>query len=311
MPKKTKKDPTGQAVNRRKAKRRLFTRIDQIAREVKALFKGVPRTVRRETVITNATLPVYDYQITPAELEELLISVRQLVNSGLVETEFNRMPPNWWWQNAVEVPYRQGTIEGTVEFNQLITAEVVRIRAEQGLVTQRPEVGQVLQSTQYRNALNQVYARNFNEIKTLSNRTADQVIGEINRGIAAKVSPTEISANISERFDVAKSNAERLVDTEINQAYNDARLAATDIAAEQTGLRAAVLHLSALLPTTRDGHAARHGNAYTTDQQRQWWDSGANRIRCHCSTRSVLIDRQGRVIDVELQEEIQAERGFF
>ena len=133
----------------------------------------------------------------------------------------------------------------------------------------------------------------------------------MNRGISRHATSTQISKEIQERLDGSRSSAERTANTEVNKAYNDARLNATEVAARQTGLRAGVLHLSALIPTTREGHAARHGNAYTVAQQRQWWDSGSNRIRCHCSTRSVLIDSAGNVIDVELQEEIQAEREFF
>jgi hypothetical protein len=312
MGKKTKQDPTGQAVNRRKATRRLQNRLTLAERRVKRLFRAVPRTRRQETVLPNAkVVPVYDYQITAAELEELERRIRAILSDELLETQFNRMPPNWWWQSVIEVPYRQGTAEEIVEFNRLVTAELVRVRATRGLVTQRLEIGQVLQSSEYLEALDTVYVQDFSTIRTLNDRTSDQVIGEINRGIAAKDTPTTIAKNITERFDVSRTSAERTTNTEVNWAYNDARMDATDIAAKQTGLRAASLHLSALIPTTRSEHAARHGNAYTTAQQRQWWNSGSNRIRCHCSTRSVLIDRAGNVIDVELQEEIQAEQEFF
>lgn len=310
--KKTKQDPTGQAVNRRKATRRLQNRLTLAQRKVKQLFRAVPRKRRQEVVLPNAkTIPVYDYQITAAELEELERRIRAIVSDELLETQFNRMPPNWWWQGVIEPPYRQGTAEEIVEFNRLVTTELVRVRAARGLTTQRLEIGQVLQSSEYLQALDTVYVRNFGDIRTLSDTTSDQVVGVINRGISAGNTPTQISEAITERFDVSRSSAERTAQTEVNQAYNNARLDATEIAARQTNLRAGVLHLSALIPTTRDGHAARHGNAYTVAQQRQWWDSGTNRIRCHCSTRSVLIDRSGSVIDVEFQEEIQVEREFF
>ena len=81
--------------------------------------------------------------------------------------------------------------------------------------------------------------------------------------------------------------------------------------AERTGLRAGVIHISALATTTRPSHAARHGNAYTTADQNQWWDTGANRINCKCTTISILIDRNGKVIQAETQQEIKAEKTFF
>ena len=342
MGKKTKQDPTGQATNRRRARVRLRNRLTRAQKKTRALFRAVPRTRKQKTTLTNsirgfitrealfdaigvmldkgqdiqplltsAVIPVYDYQITPEELEMLNISLRRVVNDELLETQFDRMPPNWWWQKDVELPYRQGTGEEIVQFNQLVTKELVRVRTERGLRTQRLEIGEVLLSSEYQQALNTVYVKNFSTIKTLSDRTADQVIQVINSGMSAGMTPTEIGGLINERFDVSKSSATRTANTEINRAYNDARMDANDIAADVTGLRAGVLHLSALLPTTRAEHGERHGNAYTTAQQRIWWDTGANRINCHCSTRSVLIDRNGKVIDTELQEEIQVEREFF
>ena len=311
MGKKTKQDPTGQATNRRKATRRLQNRLTLAEREVKRLFRAIPRKRRTETPLVNAVVPVYDYQITAAELEELERRIREILNRTVLETQFNRMPPNWWWQDVIEPSYRQGTAEEVVEFNRLLTAELVRTRTARGLTTQRLEIGFVLTSPEYLARLDKVYVRNFNSLKGLSDRTAAQVVQQINAGIEAKNTPTQIAEAITERFDVSRSSAQRTAETEVNQAYNDARLDATDTASDLTGLRAGVLHLSALLPTTRKDHAARHGNVYTTAQQRKWWNTTPNRIRCHCSTRSVLIDRDGTVFDVELQEELKAEREFF
>lgn len=312
MGRKTKTDPTGQAPTRRRGQRGMLRRIGQAERAVKRLFRAIPRKRRAVTPLSNAkTIPVYDYQITAGELEQLERQIRDAVADEIVETRFDRMPPNWWWQEPIEQAYRSGTAEEVVEFNQLVTAELVRTRTMRGLQTQRLEVGAVLRSPEYVQALDRIYVRNFGDVKTLSDKAAAEAVGVINRGIAAKQPPSKITEDIAGRFDVTRSAAKRLVDTNVNQAYNDARLDASDIAAEQTGMRAGVLHLSALIPTTRGGHAARHGNAYTTAQQRQWWDEGANRINCKCSTRTVLIDRAGKPIDLELQEEIRAERELF
>lgn len=309
---KTLHDPTGQARNRFKATRLLQNRLTLAERKVKALFRTVPRTRRREAVIRNVEqVTVYDYQITATELEQLDQQIRALVREELLETQMERMPPGWWWQDVIELPYRQGTAEEVVDFNSLITAAIIALGLKRGLQVRKLDVGQVLQSLEYQTALNNVYVRNFSNIKTLTDRTADQVVGVINRGMEAGLTPTEIGQQISDRFDVSRSSAQRTAVTEVNKAYTDARMDAGDVAAAQTGLRAAVLHISALLPTTRKHHADRHGNSYTTAQQRKWWSEGVNRINCHCSVRSVLVDARGRVIDIELQEEIKAERSYF
>lgn len=313
MRKQRQQDPTGQKGNRLKGRRGLRRRLKKAEREVKTLFKTIPRTRRQITKLQNrsAVIPVYDYQITPEELEILNRRVAGVLDAELLQTSTDRLPPNWWWASVVELPYRQGTAEEIVNFNQLLTAEIIEIRRQRGIPTQRLEIGSVLLSAEYQTAARTVYAANFEVIKTLSDRTADQVNQMINLGIQAGNTPTKIAEMISERFGVARSSADRIANTEVNKAYNDARLNAVDVAAKQTGLRAGVIHLSALMPTTRETHGDRHGNAYTTAQQRQWWNSNANRINCHCSTTTVLIDNRGRVIDTELQQEIKAERSFF
>ena len=211
----------------------------------------------------------------------------------------------------VELPYRQGTLEEVRDFNQLVAqATAAGVTAAGGLPLLITDPADVLLSADYLKGLRSAVVRNYGLIKTLSERTADQVIQQINLGIDAGDTPSEIRKAITKRFDVSKSNAKRIADTEINRAYNDARLEAAKTAAERSGLRAGVLHISALIPTTRANHAARHGKTYTPDQQLKWWNTGGNgtnRINCLCTTRSVLIDRSGKVIDSALQKEIKNE----
>ena len=310
-PTKAKQDPTRQAGNRDRAAAALRRRIRVARREALALFEEVPYAIKREGVVVNATVPVYDYQITAEELAVLIAAVQAAIGDQLLETSLNRMPPQWWWKTHIELPYRQGAAREVVEFNRLVTQHLVETRTQLGSTVQRLDVGQALHSPQYQQALDKVYVRNFQGMKGLSDTTAKQVAQVIDAGIAAGKPASEIAADINKRFGVALSSAERTATTEVNWAYNDGRLDATDIAGEATGLRAGVLHLSALTPGTRETHGERHGNGYTTAAQRQWWNTGANRIRCQCSTRTVLIDEEGKVIDAELQEEVQLERQFF
>jgi len=311
MAKKTKQDPTGQARNRKKGEITLDRRLTRAEREVKALFRSIPRTRRRQTSIVNQPIAVvYDYPLSGAELTDIQNSIRFILNRELLESQ-DLMPFNWYWKENVELPYRQGTGEEVVRFNQLVTqARVAGVRVR-GLPPEAVSLESILLSEPYRAALDNVFVSNFASIKNLSNTTASQVIQQINLGIQAGDTPTNIAKNITERFDVAKSSAERIARTEVNKAYNDAKINAVDLVAKQTGLRAGLIHISALIPTTRQTHAARHGNAFTTADQLQWWNSGANRINCLCTTQSVLIDRAGKVVQREFQEEIRGERAFF
>jgi len=335
MAKKTKQDPTGQARNRKKGELTLDRRLVRAEREVKALFRAIPRERRRQTSIVNqpTTTTIYDYQISDQELASLAASVAFILNQELLETQTGTMPANWYWQDNVELPYRQGTAEEVNRFNQIVAATIVAgllvdVPAPTGptlpgippaptvppalrLPPSAVAIESVLFSEPYRQALNNVFVSNFSVIKNLSERTSAQVIQQLNLGIQAGNTPTDIAKTITERFDVSRSSAERIARTEVNKAYNDAKINAVDIVAQQTGLRAGVIHTSALIATTRAEHAARHGNAYTTADQLQWWNSGSNRINCLCTTQSVLIDKAGKVVQSEFQDEIKAERAFF
>lgn len=309
MAKKTKADPTGQARNRNKGTRRLSTRLTRAEREVKALFRAIPRSSRRQTKIVNAEqTTVYDYEFDQEAFER---AIEFILNEELLETQTGVMPFDWYWKEDIELPYRQGTAEEVRDFNQLIAAAVAAGVLINGLPPQQVSIEQVLLSETYRTAVNSAQVSNFTTIKGLSEKTSTQVLQQVNAGIQAGDTPTAIAANISKRFDVSRSDAKRISETEVNKAYNDAKLDATRILGEQTGLRAAVVHISALSTTTRQTHADRHGNAYTVSDQLQWWNTGANRINCKCTTRSVLIDRNGKVVQAELQEELKAERSFF
>lgn len=309
MSKKTKADPTGQAGNRNKGTRVLTNRLTMAERSVKALFRAIPRTRRRQAVIQNAEQSTfYDYEFSAQDQEQLDRSIRFILDGQLLETQTDVMPFDWYWKSNVELPYRQGTTEEVRDFNQLIAGAIVAGVLVKGFPPQQIPIERVLFSESYRAALNNVFVSNFSSIKTLSNTTASQVIQRINAGIEAGRTPTVIAADITDRFDVSKVNAKRIAETKVNEAYNNAKLAATNIAGEETGLRSGVIHISALTPTTRAHHAARHGNAYTVEDQTSWWNEGANRINCKCSVRSILIDKRGNVVQSDIQAEIKEER---
>jgi len=309
MPRKTKADPTGQAGNRNKGTRRLTARLTRAESRVKELVRAIPRVRRRIVKIQNAEQTVfYDYELSAQDQEQLDRSIRFILNEELLETQTDIKPFRWYWQDNIEPPYRQGTLEEVRDFNQLVAGAVIAGAVVRGLPPQTVPFERIVFSEFYRTELNKAYVSNFTSIKTLSNNTASQVIQRINAGISSGLTPTAIGNDIAERFDVSKASAKRIAETEVNKAYNDAKLNATGIMAEETGLRAAVIHISALTPTTRRHHAARHGNAYTVVDQTQWWDSGANRINCKCTTRSILLDRRGNVVQSELQDEIKEER---
>lgn len=299
MASKTKADPTGQRVNRNRTTKRLSARIEKARREVMALFRKIPKSRRQVTKIINRDVQVvYDYDITPEQVEIFNAEIRRIIDMLLLETQADIMPINWWYKPEIELPVRQGTLEEVSTFNRLIAIAIsLGLTGRGGMVPQKISPEAVLSSPQYLTELRNVYVENFQVIKNLSSRTSGQVIQTVNSGMQAGFTPSKIAKDINERFNVSKSSAKRIAETEVNKAYTDAKLRATDVAGEMTGLRTAVRHISALLPgRTRASHAARHFLVYTTDQQKSWWNTGTNRINCKCTVRTVLVDKTGDVI---------------
>lgn len=297
MPAKTAQDPTGQRVNRARTTRRLSAKLEIARREIMALFRRVPRSRHQVKKIVNESQVVYDYDLTPEQSEALQADIRRIIDEQLLETRGDTMPPSWWYQPEVELPTRQGTLEELIQFNQLIALAItLGMTGVGGIPPQRITPEMVLSSRQYLSALRNVYMENFQVIKTLSDQTASQTIRVINTGIRVGSTPTDIAKDITKRFGVAKSNAKRISETEVNRAYNDAKMRATKTAGDISGLRSAVRHISALTATTRKTHADRHGKIYTVEQQTAWWDSDANRIYCKCDVQSVILDSHGNVV---------------
>lgn len=293
MAKKTSSDPTGQRVNRARASRALKTKLNASQREVIALFRAVPKSRR----VVNAV--VWGYDLNPQQAEILNNQIRSVLKNNLLQTQGETMPINWWFQKHVEIPYRQGTIESLNEINRLISiAESQGMVGAGGVAAQRiaPEI--VLSSQPYLDELRNMYVENFQQIKSLSDTTASQVITKINSGMNAGLSSSEITDEITQRFNVSVSNADRISRTEVNRAYNEARIRATRKASDISGFDAKVRHISALLPKrTRKSHAARHYNVYTMEEQERWWARDANRINCLCYVRSILIGADGNYIE--------------
>jgi SPP1 gp7 family putative phage head morphogenesis protein len=167
------------------------------------------------------------------------------------------------------------------------------------------ETQSIISSSRYIDLVDAAVNKNYPLFKGLSETTSKQVFQVINDGIDGGLSKNAIRRKILERYEVAKSSAKRIVDTEVNKAYNNAR---TDLIQDyrDNGEPLAVQHISALLATTRSHHAARHGLAYTPEQQNKWWNSGTNRINCHCSIRAIVVNRDGTVANKAAQNKVIA-----
>ena len=301
MAKPTDKDPTGQRTNRRATNAKFAKRLKIAERKIIAQFRAIPRNRRQQKV--NSTLVFYQYDMSSRDLQALQLAIQNYLDASL-GTQGDLMPDDWWYRSQIELPYRQGTLQELIDLNQQLEQAIIQGVTVRGFTPTTINTTGVLLSPRYNDAVRSAQVFDYGLVKTLSTKTADQVFNEITLGAKAGDNPTDIVKRIRNRFNVSESNAKRITDTEINRAYNDARLDAQKIAAEDSGLKVMSIHISSLLATTSPHHRARHRHAYTPEQQAKWWDSGSERINCMCTTRSALLDTSGGVIDQELQGKI-------
>lgn len=115
-----------------------------------------------------------------------------------------------------------------------------------------------------------------------------QISALIAVGLANKQPVDKLLEVARDRIRVMKVRISQNVVLGINQSLNSSIMLATEAMAKVVGKTPMVEHLSALLPTTRPHHAARHGKIYTVQDQRNWWADGANRINCYCVAKPYL-----------------------
>lgn len=288
-------DPTGQARNRANLNKKIKVRLANAEQQVIKLFNDIPRTSRTEKNLSlnQDTFTVYDYDLSPEEQDQLESQIQAIINFWLLLGETQNKPINFYSDPNVEEAYRSGTLEVVRDLNNDL-AKLVSLGGVAGafaaLLPRSFDVNTILFGQSYLEAVLGYQNDMFYQLKGLSEKTSSQVYERISSGMKGNKTPREIIKDIKKRFSVSESNARRIVNTEINKVYNNSVMDAINFINDNTNINAAGRHRSALIPTTRENHAARHNKIYTTAQQLKWWDSGTNRINCYCVFSIVILD---------------------
>lgn len=271
------RDPEGTDTPVAKASRDFARRV----REVIKLYVGALDSVPRSIITVNAER--YVYQLDQGVLKSLLDNIGWLVDEILLEGG----EPNLWFYTAYVKPaYERGT------------AKTVRNIARQSPVykAERATLADVINLEPYQRRLILLRAREFEEVKGFTAEVKADMARILTDGMARGQNPLEIARKLAEQTHTEDFRAERIARTEINTALRRARWDEFEDAKQSYGLNMKYMHISALSPTTRRTHAARHGNLYTVEQARDWAAAGANSINCKCGGVEVMVDNSGKPI---------------
>lgn len=286
LPPHWKNNPVGQVRRYKDAAAKVKRHTRQVREWLIERFDNLP--VDATEVATNdaryqVNERVYEYQISVPELREIIAELQRRLG---------------------ETP-SQAVVDAAVEAYQEGTG--IAVEELRGLTDQyNREIVTVLSSDPWQRRVALMESRIFELMDGFEGDTGRELGRVLSQAVEIGQNPMEVKKTIRQRFRVSDTRAERIARSEITQAYRRAKLDEAEDARERLGIRTMEMHMSALLPTTRESHAARHGNLYTPQEAREWWARDANSINCRCSVTSVLVDEDGNPTTPALVDRVRA-----
>ena len=279
----------------------------ELRRRLRRSYKAAAeyaRNLKPQIVQLNAT--GYQYQLDPLLMSQINSYIEALLN----EIIYGNAKGEWsagWWANAYASGAYQQAAEQVVTQTQLLAADAGVTQELPSLQYLRAEA--VVMEPGFQRRLGSVYARLFEDMKGFTDVDKRNMAGIITRGMAAGQSPRVIAREMEKKGLEQDWRCLRIASTEVNQAYRQGSWDETDAVNDEvfgdSDYMMKVMHISALLPTTRRDHAARHGTICTPAEEREWFATKATggQIQCHCTTVDILVNRKtGKPMNNKLRD---------
>lgn len=260
--------------------------------------------------VVNRT--VYQYQLDPLLMSQINSYIEALLN----EIIYGNAQGEWsagWWANSYSSGAYQRAAEQVITQTQLLAADAGVTQELPSLQYLRAEA--VVMEPGFQRRLGSVYARLFDDMKGFTDVDKRNMAGIITRGMAAGQSPRVIAREMEKKGLEQDWRCLRIASTEVNVAYRAGSWDETDAVNDEvfgdSDYMMKVMHLSALLATTRRDHAARHGTICTPAEEREWFATKATggQISCHCTTVDILVNRKtGKPMNTKLRDTLLAQK---
>lgn len=273
-------DPTGADALERAAIKAMSARVRRVVRAYRDTLDRIPFAANAKS---------YTFQLDAAQLALLLDGAGLTADDVLLEGGVEHL---WFFEQYVGPAYQRGTAQEFANLAQQSPAYKAGQR----------DVAGIIQSEPYRRRIALIKTREFEEMKGFSGSLKADLSRTLTDGLARGLNPKQIADNLVAQGLTDDARGARIARTEVTTALRRGRLDESDDAQERYGLRTMQMHLSALSPTTRASHAARHAKLFTVEQQRAWWAEGGNSINCKCSTTSVMVDAEGKPLVPIIQQ---------
>lgn len=246
-----------------------------------------------ERTIYRVNSGAYIYDMTAGQLAELLERVQVILDGHLLDGGANDL----WAFDYVAAEHQRGT-----------TAAYTNLAVQSPIYASQTTLYSLLSSPAYQNQIAAAYVATYSEWRGVSDKARADLSNVISDAIARGINPRETAQIISSRLGVSMSVAKNIAQTQQVGALRQAQWLENDWARERLGLNTALLHISALKPTTRATHAFWHGKTRTVAEVREWYSRDGNRFRCYCSQIPVILNEKGGIVNPGLVERLAKER---
>lgn len=279
----SRQDPTQTAGARRKAFSEIRKRKVAALKEIRRYVESIPVTVREiaENPVVNRRIYLYELRD-----RDTYRDIREIIESWFGTG--GESPPTRWFMDA--------------QINEVVTRattqEAERINRLSGAIgiSDPYQMERILMSPEFRERIRRVRNRVFEEMRGFTGDLANDLGRTLADQMAQGKGIRTVTGKLTERFNIKESRARTIARTELGKAHRDTRTDQTRDARDNLGLDAREQWISALSPTTRESHAARHLEIYTPEEVAAFYSEDGNAINCLCVTQTVLVAEDGTIV---------------
>ncbi|MGJ7468022.1 phage minor head protein [Kosakonia cowanii] len=235
----------------------------------------------------------YIYDMTAAQLADLFQIVQAILDGSLLDGGSQ----NLWALGYVAAEYERGTLNA-----------FTNLSVQSPAYASQTTLPQLLSSPAYQNQIAAAYVSTYSDWKGISDTARADLANVIADSIGRGVNPRETAQIVSKRLDVSMAKAKNIAQTEQVGALREAQWNETEWTQERLGLKTAILWISALKPTTRASHAARHGKTFSPQEVRDFYSRDGNRYHCYCGNIPCLLNDDGSIFNEGLADKLAKER---
>lgn len=235
----------------------------------------------------------YIYDMTAAQLADLFQIVQAILDGSLLDGGSQ----NLWALGYVAAEYERGTLNA-----------FTNLSVQSPAYASQTTLPQLLSSPAYQNQIAAAYVSTYSDWKGISDTARADLANVIADSIGRGVNPRETAQIVSKRLDVSMAKAKNIAQTEQVGALREAQWNETEWTQERLGLNTAILWISALKPTTRASHAARHGKTFSPQEVRDFYARDGNRYHCYCGNIPCLLNDDGSIFNEGLADKLAKER---